>query len=335
MDNLTHTLTGLMLSRAGLNRLTPRASLILMLAANAPDVDSVTMLGGITTYLDWHRGPTHGLPMLPLMALLPVAAAGLWRRPPNFSWPWAYLLSMIGILSHLLMDWTNIYGIRLLSPLSGEWFRLDTTAVVDLWIWLVLVMAVAWPLLSRLVGSEIGARPQQQAGAGLARFALALVMIYDFGRFVLHMRAVETLNARIYPGGPPRQIAALPNYLNPLRWTGLVELPGRWERHALNMTREFDPSAGQLLYQAAPSPEIEAARSQEAFRALQRFSKTLLWQNVKLAEENAGSEVRATDLRFSEPGEGAFTARALVGLDGKASEARFQFRGANSPVIPH
>src|SRR5262252_6337057 len=37
MDNLTHTAIGLFLSRAGLNRLTPRATAILLLASNAPD----------------------------------------------------------------------------------------------------------------------------------------------------------------------------------------------------------------------------------------------------------------------------------------------------------
>ena len=39
MDNITHSLTGLMLSRAGLNRISPEATWVLLLAANAPDID--------------------------------------------------------------------------------------------------------------------------------------------------------------------------------------------------------------------------------------------------------------------------------------------------------
>jgi inner membrane protein len=332
MDNLTHTLTGLMLSRAGLERLTPRASLILMLAANAPDSDVVARFGGITAYLDWHRGPTHGLPMLPLMAVLPVLAAGLWRRPAGFSWARGYLLSAIGLLSHLLLDWTNIYGIRLLSPLSNEWFRLDITAVLDPWIWFVLLLAVTWPLLARLVGSEIGAHTK--TGGGIARFALLFLLLYDTGRAVLHMRAVETVNSRVYPGGPPRQTAALPHFFNPLRWTGLIELPGRWETHPVNLATDYDPTAGEAWYQAAPSPEIEAARREEPFRALERFSKTLHWQNVRMPEENSGSEVRATDLRFGTPASGAFSASARVGPDGRVTGSRFQFRGEKTPLRP-
>lgn len=336
MDNLTHSLTGLMLSRAGLDRLTPRAAAVLMLAANAPDIDTVTALGGVHTYLDHHRGFTHGLPVLPLMALLPALAVGLWpNRPAAFSWPFAYLLSCIGLLSHLLMDWTNVYGIRLLAPISGEWFRLDITTVIDLWIWLVLGFAVAWPVLARLVNSEIGSR--QTAGAGVARFALAFLVVYDFGRWVAHGRAVETLSARVYEGGPPRQIAALPHFVSPLHWSGLVEMPGHWRSMPVNLAREFDPEAGQTWYQAElAAPPVVAARREAPFQALQRFSRMLLWQSVRMpGGEDAGTEVRAMDLRFGEPVEGSFTARAVVSPDGSVSESSFQFRGPNTVMRPH
>ena len=71
MDNLTHTLTGVMLARAGLNRFVPRATLLLAIAANAPDVDIVSWFGGPLTYLRYHRGWTHTCLLLPVMALLP------------------------------------------------------------------------------------------------------------------------------------------------------------------------------------------------------------------------------------------------------------------------
>ena len=69
MDNLTHTLTGLFLSRIGLNRWTPGASAILMLAANAPDIDVVSAAGGSLNYLHYHRHLTHSLAAMPLMAI--------------------------------------------------------------------------------------------------------------------------------------------------------------------------------------------------------------------------------------------------------------------------
>ncbi|MBM3775688.1 MAG: metal-dependent hydrolase, partial [Acidobacteria bacterium] len=70
MDNLTHSLTGLLLARAGLDRLTPRAHWVLLAAANAPDLDVVSAASGALAYLQYHRHGTHSLALLPLMALL-------------------------------------------------------------------------------------------------------------------------------------------------------------------------------------------------------------------------------------------------------------------------
>jgi inner membrane protein len=70
MDNLTHTLTGVLLARAGLNRVAPRATLTLVLAVNAPDIDVVARWRGSLAYLHYHRGPTHSLAALPVLAAL-------------------------------------------------------------------------------------------------------------------------------------------------------------------------------------------------------------------------------------------------------------------------
>src|ERR1700683_1706082 len=126
MDPLTHTLTGLFLSRAGLNRWTPRASAILMLAANAPDIDVVSAAGGSLNYLHYHRHLTHSLAAMPVMAMLPVLLVrGVSRKPVH--WLGAFFAALIAVGSHLLLDWTNSYGIRLLLPFSGQWLRLDWT----------------------------------------------------------------------------------------------------------------------------------------------------------------------------------------------------------------
>ena len=50
MENLTHTLVGLMLARVGLEKSTPRGTAMMMLAANAPDIDAVFWFGGMQKY---------------------------------------------------------------------------------------------------------------------------------------------------------------------------------------------------------------------------------------------------------------------------------------------
>src|SRR5205823_3850454 len=100
LDNLTHTLTGLALSRAGLNRLTPQATAILLLAANAPDIDVLCAAGGSLAYMHYHRHLTHSLLMAPAMALLPLLVVWLATRKP-IDWKWGYLASLAGLASHL------------------------------------------------------------------------------------------------------------------------------------------------------------------------------------------------------------------------------------------
>jgi len=75
----------------------------------------------------------------------------------KFSWR-SYVASMIGVLSHLLLDWTNTYGIPLAMPFSNHRFRLDINNIIDVWILAILLVAIAAPALSRLVSGEIGER---------------------------------------------------------------------------------------------------------------------------------------------------------------------------------
>src|ERR1035438_5616120 len=134
MDNITHTLTGLMMARVGLGRTAERGSaLMMMLAANVPDIDvAVSGLPGSLRYLEYHRGYTHSLVMAPVMALVPLLFAR-WVAKSSINWQ-SYLACLIGVLSHLAMDLTNVYGVRLLLPFSSRWLRLDTTDIIDPWI---------------------------------------------------------------------------------------------------------------------------------------------------------------------------------------------------------
>src|SRR5581483_2844861 len=258
MDPLTHTATGLFLSRAGLNRWTPCAAPILMLAANAPDIDIVTLSGGPLNYLHYHRHLTHSLVAMPVMAILTVVLvrAVSRRRVP---WVGAFLAALLAVASHLLLDFTNVYGIRLLLPFSGQWLRLDLNNLFDLWIWAAFLLGFAGPALSRLVSSEISSgklRPQHYS-RGWAWFALLFVLVYDAGRAVLHARAVAVLESRVYRGVVPTRVLAVPG-LNPLEWRAVVETPGFYLVSPLDPTDDFDPEHGSIFYKAAPDPAIDA-----------------------------------------------------------------------------
>ncbi|HVX65771.1 MAG TPA: metal-dependent hydrolase [Bryobacteraceae bacterium] len=326
MDPLTHTLTGLALSRAGLNRLTPHATPILLVAANAPDLDIVTLAASTADYLHFHRHLTHAFIAVPFMALFAVGLVRLFARKP-LNWKWAYAVALAGALSHPLLDWLNSYGIRLLLPFSSEWLHLDLVSLPDLWMWVVLIGAAFAPLLSRLVNSEIGARPG--SGRGFAVMALCFVVLYPFGRYLLHERAVAVLNSRLYEGAPPTRVMALPGIANPFAWRGVVETGAFYSILDVNLLREFDPAGGRVLYKPELRPReaaaARAARSTKAFRSFLEFSQLPYWRVVPLDHPQDAMRVEASDLRFGAPPQSRFVASAIVDARGRVLEAHFRY----------
>ena len=154
MENFSHTLLGLSLAKAGLERATPLATTALIISSNLPDIDNLTwVLGGTASSLEYHRGFTHGfIGIGVLAAVLTVALTFLDRRFRLRSDPFRrplrpfriFLLSCLGGLCHTFMDFTNVYGVRPLVPFSRHWFYGDLIFVVDPWIWLILGSAVVW-----------------------------------------------------------------------------------------------------------------------------------------------------------------------------------------------
>ncbi len=171
MDNLCHGLTGLAMGHAGLKRKTPLALTTLVLAANAPDID-IVVVATDTLAVYFRRGWTHG----PLaMLLLPIVLTALvvafdrfvrQRRPlppPQVTPRQVLLGAALGTWSHPLLDYMNSYGIRLLMPLSGQWFYGDALYIVDPWLMLLLGTGA----LGGVEGAGAAPRPAPAARAAL------------------------------------------------------------------------------------------------------------------------------------------------------------------------
>jgi inner membrane protein len=151
MDNLTHSLVGLTAAKAGLEKLSPGATTLCVLAANAPDSDIVVLaFGDRWTFLHHHRGITHAVVgVISLAIILPLIFYGvdrLWSRykdqPPKTKLKGLMLASFIASATHPLLDWTNNYGIRFFLPWSQQWSYGDLVFIVDPYMWLILGGAV-------------------------------------------------------------------------------------------------------------------------------------------------------------------------------------------------
>ena len=199
MDPLAHTLAGAALAETRLRSATPLAVPALILGANAPDIDAVTMFLDRDLSLGFRRGWTHGilaLVVLPVLLALALMAfdrvRGRWRGTPSDVRALPLLgICALAVASHPALDWLNTYGVRLLMPFDGAWFYGDALFIIDPYLWLVfgapvvlarsasIAGACAWLLLGAsttylVVGFEGGASGTRALWcAGLATIVLA------------------------------------------------------------------------------------------------------------------------------------------------------------------
>ena len=277
---------------------------------------------GPLAYLNYHRHLTHALIVAPLIALLPLLLVRLAVRKP-IEWKKAYLLSLIGIASHLALDLTNVYGVRLLLPFSPRWLRLDIFSIIDPWIWGVFLLAVIGPALSKLIGSEIGERSRPSRAPAI--FALSFLLVYGCARVIIHERALAIIDSRIYDGSPPRRVAAFPSAYNPFAWRGLVEGASFYSLVDVNVLEIFDPTDRRVFYFPEEGDAIRVARQTEVFRDFLAFSQFPVWTVTPVSEPANGFRIEVSDLRFgTSPGQG-FTATAILDSQLRVVHTSFQF----------
>lgn len=302
MDNLCHTLVGAALAETGLRRRTRFATAALILGANLPDLD---IPAAFTEYgLGFRRGITHGIPALFVLPFLLAGAILLWAR-----WRGAgrdviprqlLLLSALAILTHPMLDWMNVYGMRWLMPFDGTWWYGDSLFIIDPW--LLLLLGAAWisGRLSRRNGGEGGARD----GERVARLMVAASAVY-----VLVMVGVTTLG---------RQVAARDLGLaDPSRKRLMVAPPflASWRREVIVDTGlgyrfgeiEWLPRPALRLVGGEIPKRLETLRGVPYSVALENL---LRWARFPFVER-IGDRIYVDDARYGASG-GSF-ARVMIG----------------------
>jgi inner membrane protein len=266
MDNLTHTLVGLAAAKAGLERLSPGATAVCLVAANSPDADIVTAAGGRWLYLEHHRGVSHSVVgALALALFVPLlfyacgqALARLRRRPPRSRLKGLVLASLVVTATHPLLDWTNHYGVRPWLPWSGRWYYGDLVFVVDPWLWLALGGAAF------LATARARRRVALWAVPALALTAAVVFVLPRAG--VPHAKLVAALwlagvaafaAARFLRPGLSRSrlapAAALAFVL--IYWGALALLHARAEAAAVESARAVAGRGGEALLRVAAMPK--------------------------------------------------------------------------------
>jgi inner membrane protein len=283
MEPVTHFLTGACIGRAGLNRRTAYATLAATLAAEAPDLDVLWGIGGPIVSFAHHRGITHTFLAAPFMAAIVTGFVWLLDRylfsrrkhiriQQPISWLWVWISAFIAHFSHILLDWTNNYGVRPFFPFNARWYSGDLVFIAEPILWALLLIALIVPAILGLTDREVGDRRVQFRGRGWAIAALTgMVLLWGF-RYAEHGAARNLLENAQVTLTPAKRIALEPYPINPWRWHALLETDTTWQ------TAEIDTRTGAVSSDPRIDSLFKPPYTPAGNSAIQAAKKTYLGQ---------------------------------------------------------
>jgi len=323
LEPVTHFLFGANMGRAGLNRKTALATATLTLAAEAADLDVFSRFGGSAFALNHHRGFTHSFLGIPIVAAAVVSFMyGIWRlrgrktRNPNLPprWGLLYAYACLAGLSHILLDYTNSYGIRPFWPFSERWYSWDIVYIYEPVILVALLLGLIVPSLFSLINQEISSR-RAGGNAPPGRVAASLALLAVFALWGLrdyeHRRALAALDARNYQGVDATRVSAYSYPLNPFRWYAVAETPAFFATMDVNsLIPEVDPNGNmQIRYKPEETPVTLAAKRSYLGRVYLSWAQYPITETEELIpgidNHHAAYRVRFIDLRYAYPDEGS------------------------------
>jgi inner membrane protein len=330
LEPITHFLAGAVLARAGFNRKTALATATMTLAAEAPDLDIFWRFKGPVYYFAHHRGFTHSFLGLFLMSGLTVGVIYLvWlvrgRRtnvpdlPPR--WGLLFVFSYVAGLSHILLDFTNNYGVRPFWPFWEKWYSWDIVFIVEPALYVILIAGLVLPVI-------FSRHEPAPRGRTAATIAIVCVLALYAARDYEHRKAVRALTGMRFQSigtiESPTRVSAYPYYWNVMRWYAVAET------RSFFASADIDSRSGALnratLDSAAKQPQTPAKLAAEKSYLGRVY---LDWaQYPVVIEEPSGEDilVHFRDLRYDYPQlRGRTTLSGSVELNGNLQVVREWF----------
>jgi inner membrane protein len=299
-------LVGAAFGEAGLKQRTRYGNATLMVASNLPDLDVLVFFTD-TSSLAFRRGWTHGIAaqlVLPVALTAVVWMAGRARprrgihddgKPVHAGW--LLLLSYTGVITHVLLDYLNNYGVRLLAPFDWRWFYGDAVFIIDPWLWCALAAGIWITRRSRMPAP--------------ARASLVFAACY-VAAMLLSARAARGIVADVWRetrGGEPRALMVGPMPITPFSRAIIVDAGDRYETG----TFSWWPTGVTFDRERVPKndgvPIVDAARAESApVRDFLVWSRFPFW---RIDPAGTASRVTVADMRFMAGG-ARFAATATI-----------------------
>ncbi len=277
MDPLTHALVGVGVAALTGDKLSLTNPLHLgaVLGALAPDLDIILQLYGDMPYLTHHRGSTHSIPGALLTSA--VIAAVLWLGWGGRHLSLIFLWTVLGAVSHLLLDVLNSYGAKILWPFSHKRYSLNLLVLADPVMIALFAGVILWPGMSGLVASTV-------FWAALSYLGL---------RFYLRWNVYRLL-ARKYASEGIQRIVVMPALVSLWNWSFVVETA---DTYIVGEVRCFSFHLGikKVLDKVPKNTFIRKALQSKLGRVFQNFTP---YFHIYDCLEDGRHVVRFCDLRY-------------------------------------
>jgi len=277
MDPLTHALVGVGVAALTGDSfsLTNPIYLGAVLGALAPDLDIVLQLFGDVPYLTHHRGSSHSVPGVIVSSA--VIALILWLIFGGMAPGAIFVWTILGAVSHIILDILNSYGAKILWPFSQKKYTFNLLVVADPVIIAIFAGVILWPGIPGTV----------------ARAAFWVALAY-LGLRVYMRRNVYRMLRRKYQSEGAGRIVVMPAMVSLWNWSFLVETP---ESYIIGEVKCFSLDLGikKVLDKNLKNPLIRKALNCKLGKVFQNFTP---YYHIDHCLEDGKHVVRFCDLRY-------------------------------------
>ena len=285
MDSITQALLGASVQGALLGRWQGRKALAYgAVLGTLPDLDVVIDYGDAVANMTYHRGFSHSLLVLSLLAVLLTWLARRWRPDHRYSSTRLFLTVWLVLVTHVLLDAFTSYGTQLFWPLATPPIAWSSIFIIDPLYSVPLLVAVLAAALAGLRG-RIASWPVYALGLSTLYLAFTLG-----GKQMAEQRVQASMASQ---GIRAEQLFSTPTPFNSLLWR-VVLVDGEDYYEAL--VGWLDDAPPSLVRLPRNAQLAEVLRDSPQHQRLQWFTGDVLRYDVD------GEQLLVTDLRLGMTG---------------------------------
>ena len=194
------------------------------IAGAFPDIDYLSFwINPLIFIAEWHRSITHSLFMAPIWGIFLTGIILVVVPRLRGSTKLVLFYSIVGIVSHILLDILTVYGTEIYYPFSDRLISLATTFVIDPYLTIIIAISLLISLNKR--------------SRSIAITGTALILVYVTFQWQLKQDAIQiAVNHGANQIETNSDTFALPQPFSPFHWRVIVRSKNEYSTALLDIS---------------------------------------------------------------------------------------------------